>query len=758
MATVVIEESTGIDIETFDGAAPTFSSIGGGTGAAIETVTFYEGTQSASRKVTSSSDAGYRVTVTSQNLTTAGNEVLMGKVLLTDGSDLNAVGFKYRVDSGNANNYYYLLIHNSNKPYPTVRSWLIAPWDTSLSGYRSLAGTAPTMTGITQIGLTAALTTGGAKSENLFLDAIQYGRELYCTRGDSTDPDADWTFFLDYDEGGAGTGIASTSNRIGHVISADGILFPVGGFVIGRTAAGSTANPTVFQDTGSVVVFPNTATDTGWNFIEADITNASTDIDFNNGVYQGKGNGAAAIYFDTGDTANTPAGDIDATNDRLRLNITGAFEDATPVTYSNADKNGTAGTTLTGLTNNTQYWISESSVAGEYFLYTSREDAINNDGATGLQALPSVTVANAEEHNLTIDHDTRPQLTVTGTGGAFNATGCTFDAFGDITFTSAATITSCIFTNSEQITQSNASIDSCTISGATTTDGEAFIVSNDLNAIQDCTFTYSKGHGIEITAGSGTITFSGNTFTGYNGGANNDYTDSDFAFNTETDVASDIITLTGDVYTTGDAVYYIQGYAEANKTTANTETIGLTNTNLYYVNRNAANNFYLYDTEVNAVQGGTQGRVTLTASGAGNGEEQFLYPADAAIYNNTGNAITISVTNGSSPSVRDSATSTTTVEANVNLTITVQDADTNPIQGAVVAIYNSTTDALIVNDETDVNGDVTASAAASQPVYIRVRKSTTGSTRYVPVETVANTGGAGFALTITLAEDLIVSA
>ncbi len=130
---------------------------------------------------------------------------------------------------------------------------------------------------------------------------------------------------------------------------------------------------------------------------------------------------------------------------------------------------------------------------------------------------------------------------------------------------------------------------------------------------------------------------------------------------------------------------------------------------------------------------------------------------DAVVFNNSGGAVTINVTGGDTPTVRNAASSTTVVNNNVTVTITVQDGATTAIVGAVVGVYNSTTGAELVNDETDISGVVSFSTAAGQPVYVRVLKSTTGSTRYVPVETVAGTG-TGLDLTVTLLEDEIVDA
>lgn len=130
-----------------------------------------------------------------------------------------------------------------------------------------------------------------------------------------------------------------------------------------------------------------------------------------------------------------------------------------------------------------------------------------------------------------------------------------------------------------------------------------------------------------------------------------------------------------------------------------------------------------------------------------------------AIVNTSGSPITINITGGSGfPSVdTTNSTGTVTIVNNVSNTITVLDQATNPIVGAVVAVYNSATDALIVNDETDVNGEVSFSSTANTGIYIRVRKSTSGSTRYIPVETVGNTGS-GLLLTVTLNQDEIASA
>jgi hypothetical protein len=124
--------------------------------------------------------------------------------------------------------------------------------------------------------------------------------------------------------------------------------------------------------------------------------------------------------------------------------------------------------------------------------------------------------------------------------------------------------------------------------------------------------------------------------------------------------------------------------------------------------------------------------------------------------------ITISVVNNATiPTVEivnAGGTGTVNIEQNVSITITVKDVGGTGVQSAQVAVFNETTGATITNQFTDANGNFLSPVvtAANQPIVIRVRKSTTGSTRYIPVETTSNTGAAGVAVSVTLTEDELV--
>ena len=81
-----------------------------------------------------------------------------------------------------------------------------------------------------------------------------------------------------------------------------------------------------------------------------------------------------------------------------------------------------------------------------------------------------------------------------------------------------------------------------------------------------------------------------------------------------------------------------------------------------------------------------------------------------AILNTSGQPITINVSNTSGATSVDTTnrTGTVTIVNNISITITVLDTNSDPVVGAVVAVYNSNTDAQILNDETDGNGDVSS--------------------------------------------------
>lgn len=132
---------------------------------------------------------------------------------------------------------------------------------------------------------------------------------------------------------------------------------------------------------------------------------------------------------------------------------------------------------------------------------------------------------------------------------------------------------------------------------------------------------------------------------------------------------------------------------------------------------------------------------------------------NAAVYNNSGGLVTLNVI-GSAPTIRNGAGATTTIPPSlVPLDLIVKNAAGSPIQNARVAMYVSATDALIFNTLTDVNGEIADSYSYTTdvPIYIRVRKSASGTTRYVNNDSSGTITSTGFSATITLLTDVIVA-
>jgi hypothetical protein len=338
--------------------------------------------------------------------------------------------------------------------------------------------------------------------------------------------------------------------------------------------------------------------------------------------------------------------------------------------------------------------------------------------------------------------DTRADITVSGTAGlGAELNGCTIDNFRNITLTSKGTLDGCKITSTEAITQGSGTITNIITSGATTELGEAFVTSSGLSGITYNDFTHSRGHAIERTMTTGE-TLNGNSFTGY-GPAH-------IIFDTETDVdgTNDEIDYTGHGYSTGDAIYY--------NDKGGTETIGLTDLSMYYVRAVTANSLSFHNTPEAAIAG--TGKINLTASTAGNGEDHHLYSADAAVkIDNGATAVTLTITNGDSPSIRSTGSGVVTISNDVTLTVTVIDVTGTGIATAQTAIYTQSGDVELMNTDTNGSGiaSTTFNYTSPTPVYIRVRKSSVGTTRYKNASASGTIDGNGLSVTITLQEESV---
>jgi len=131
----------------------------------------------------------------------------------------------------------------------------------------------------------------------------------------------------------------------------------------------------------------------------------------------------------------------------------------------------------------------------------------------------------------------------------------------------------------------------------------------------------------------------------------------------------------------------------------------------------------------------------------------------AAIYNDSGGAVTLNISGGgSSPTYLNGTNAVTTVNANVNVTITVLNSSQSPVVGASVYVFKNSDSGVIINTTTNASGVATGSTSSGAgAISIRIRKSTIGSTRYVPNESSGTVAGIDFSSTIILVTDTIVN-
>ncbi len=640
MGTVANSNNRLTDCDATTGFA---SDGGGGAGPQNEPDFGYQLTSGSnygvSRKVGTTKGGHIYTHGSTVDMTAEANQVWMAKAVWSN--SINAAAYPacgLKIGNSSTVYYEYAVIDDGGQgdldadPKQLAR---IIPIDPNVGAWPDIiSGTAPTISTIDAFGIQGDF-GGSAKAENQVMDAIDLVRGvgvLWLTGSSSTFND-----FVSHDEG-------TVANRFGHWSTVrPGIFETFGKSWIGRTET-PTATSTQFDDSAKTIVFGAGFFDAGWTGLGVDLGHASTTVDMTDIVFKGQGQSGRKVYFDT-------ITEVDPTPDEVTLSPATGFITAVPVTYNND-----GGSDTIGLTSGNTYWL-ERVTATTFNVHSSRDNARNaatpialSDGSTG------------EAHYFQRTPDIRPDLEITGTSGSFDALRCTFDAWRNLTLTSAATFTSCIFRGCELIditTNNGGSLQVCQFTGQTTEPGVALVQANTLVNIDNCTFVLSgdeTGHAVEIDA-TGTFGFSGNTLTGYwTSPDNGKGAEFDTTSGVGVDATGEDITTTGSHgFSTGDEVWYNDN--------GGTDTIGLTDGDRYYVNVISTTNFSLHRSKENA--NSDSNRVPLNATGTG--ETHTFYSGNAAIVNTSGGAVTIDVTDGSAPSVRNVGAATTTVNVSVNL-------------------------------------------------------------------------------------------
>ena len=176
---------------------------------------------------------------------------------------------------GNDNSNHYLFDVEGSDTYPARTNWLVTPIDPNVAAYRDETAGTPVLSRCDYFS-TEYDQTGTSKDLNQGLDAVDVGAGLTLVGGDGADTDGLFQDFVDFDFG-------TIANRFGYVSTIEGILLVYGMLVIGSASA------TVFQDTGTTLVFPDGLFAQGFSGITVDLTSATTDVDWTDCNFFGKG-------------------------------------------------------------------------------------------------------------------------------------------------------------------------------------------------------------------------------------------------------------------------------------------------------------------------------------------------------------------------------------------------------------------------------------------------------------------------------------
>jgi len=711
MATVVLDTTRVNDAEAVTG----WTKITGGKAPTVNPDYFYQNANSISVKATNAAIDGPAYTHASTIDFSTTPRMWIAKILsATPGLIDTALANGFQVwigDSGNYNTYYLY----GPTTYPATKSWVIIAVDPNQLAFVDAAVGNIDLTAIDYFVLGQKLGAGlSTLGENVAQDAIDWvqigqGSLLTGTGGDFEDFRAD-----DEDD--------LINGRAGVIYSIDDELFSVAMLRIGD------ANEVGFDDANKSIVWVAGIIGEGAIGLAVNVTHASSDVNINATRFKTqKSIYSTTKFFDT-------ALEVDGGLEEITL-LGHDYQTGDYVLYS--DEGGTA---ITGLTDNTNYWVyvvDSDTIA----LHASRASALADTTRVGITA----DAAPGENHSFTREPDNRADITITGTGGEYDTTDCTYDTIREITLTSAATLTGGFIIFIGKIIASTGGLDGVTIIDPTTTEGEPLFPSlSTINNIAGCSINAGdEGHAFEITSGGAQT--SNNTYSDFWSPA-----DDGWNFHTQTGIDPSGEVITTDAahgFTTGDAVYY--------NDEGGSDTVGLTDETKYYVNVLTTTTLSIHATRAAAVADSSR----LNLSDGSSGETHSLYSGKATIYNNSGTSATISFTTGSTkPSVRNGTGASATVTGSVDMTITVLDKVTLlPIENVQTSIRLADSPYTeLMNEDTTALGVATEAYGGSTPVDIvwRARKSeNTDDPRYFGESGVDEVTPTGFDLTILMEEN-----
>lgn len=264
---------------------------GSGPAPAAEAQLRYQGTNAVNKKITSTasrSGVQYDPAAGAVDMSTATgtHKLAFLKGYVADFGDLNVTyGCEMAIGSGNAAYYSYNVAGSGangapyDGGYPAQGGYILAAINPNVATWREGTTGSPSLTAVDFFGFAAQFVSGGAKSENLAMDAIDVGTGLQLTLGTGADPSGNFIDFLEDDQD-------NTSNRWGVVSGTAPVVEARGKLTIGNSGG----TETDFDDTSSTVLFLDGYYDAGDLGVLVHLQNAGSLINVG-ATLQGLGSG-----------------------------------------------------------------------------------------------------------------------------------------------------------------------------------------------------------------------------------------------------------------------------------------------------------------------------------------------------------------------------------------------------------------------------------------------------------------------------------
>lgn len=592
----------------------------------------------------------------------------------------------------------------SGKDFEPTSGWVCYVVDPTGTPDQTLG--IPAMDSVDRAGIRAAtlLAVGGGavKPKPWIWDKMAYGTGLTIIDGTAGTP-ATFTDIYAAD--------SSVTNSFGVLTQTGGIYYVAGKFLFGTT--GQTAL-TYFKDTSQVIVFQNFPVAATFYEIKL-VGNTSPNIttvqfgNYSGGLTSGgltiRGTSlverrAIAPVIVSGGTAGTyVVGDI--------LTISGG----TFVTAAQIKVITVSAGVIT---------VARMETAGKYSVPPTGNLDTTGGGGTGAK------------FTLTFVGGSIWTLTASAANQTLNLYGCTLSEMKSAALASTTSVRGCSITNSGAVTSNSATIDNCTFQDVATATPISGVYALIINSTAEMALvTNSKfincNRAIKITA-AGTYTFSNLTFSGNTYDIDNSSTGA--VLIDRTNGANPTTFINSNAVNTGLITINVAAVGTFTRTTGNYTTDGFTNG--------------MAITTSGFTGGNNTTKVISTITGSG---------TIITVTSATGLA---DETGGGDEKVQ--AGSTTINPLSVNLTITVKDQEGVLINTAQVAVYKTSDNTQLMNEYTGTpNPDGVATQGFSYltdtPVYYRIRKSSTGDTKYIPASGTGTITASGLTVTVTLFVD-----